>query len=244
MDSRASQLERWSERLRRPMAALALASLPVIVLDASHLGMPWDAVARAGNWLIWLAFTAELIVLLSLAPARGRWLAHHPLELGIVLLTPPFLPASLQAARIFRLLLVLRFLATESFVRALLSVSGLRYVALLAVVIVLGGGTAFAAVEHAQHLSSWDGVWWAIVTVTTVGYGDITPKTDAGRMIAIAVMLGGIGFVAIVTAAIAQRFVAVAGGGHRPGSENGRPHRVEHELTALHERLARLERER
>lgn len=71
---------------------------------------------------------------------------------------------------------------------------------------VLGGGAAYASVEKAQNLSAWDGVWWAIVTVTTVGYGDTYPQTDAGRIIAIVVMLVGIGFVAILTAAGAERF--------------------------------------
>jgi voltage-gated potassium channel len=245
VDARAASLEHWSERLRWPMVVAALAALPVIVLDESRLGAPWDAIAHGANWLSWLAFSVELVVLLALAPQRRRWLVHHPLELGIVLLTPPFLPASLQAARTFRLLLVLRALAAASIVRTLLSASGLRYVALLAVVIVLGGGTAFAAVEHAQSLSSWDGVWWAIVTVTTVGYGDITPKTDAGRVIGIVVMLGGIGFIAVLTAAIAQRFVAV--GGPDDAQRRGRDAasgRVEHDLAALHERVRRLERHR
>jgi voltage-gated potassium channel len=51
-------------------------------------------------------------------------------------------------------------------------------------------------------VSAWDGVWWAVTTVSTVGYGDITPTTDGGRAIAITVMLVGIGFVAILTAAV------------------------------------------
>jgi hypothetical protein len=51
-------------------------------------------------------------------------------------------------------------------------------------------------------------VWWAIVTMTTVGYGDIRPETNAGRVIGIVVMLFGIGFLAVLTAAIAQRFIA------------------------------------
>lgn len=72
---------------------------------------------------------------------------------------------------------------------------------------VFGGGAAFAAVEKSQHLSAWDGVWWAITTVTTVGYGDIKPETDTGRIIAMFVMTVGIGFVALLTAAAAERFM-------------------------------------
>ncbi len=131
----------------------------------------------------------------------------HPLEVAIVLLTPPFLPASLQAARVFRLLRLLRLLRAALLMRRLLSTEGVRDAAVLALVTVLGGGVAFASVEKGQDLSAWDGVWWAIVTVTTVGYGDTYPHTTAGRIIAIVVMLVGIGFVAILTAAAAERFV-------------------------------------
>ena len=53
----------------------------------------------------------------------------------------------------------------------------------------------------------WDGVWWAVVTITTVGYGDKYPKTVAGRMIGIVVMLVGIGFLSVLTATIASHFV-------------------------------------
>ena len=78
---------------------------------------------------------------------------------------------------------------------------------MFALLTVLGGGAAYAAVETGQDLNTWDGVWWAIVTVTTVGYGDTSPLTDAGRVIAIVVMLVGIGFIAVITAAAAERFM-------------------------------------
>ena len=75
--------------------------------------------------------------------------------------------------------------------RKLYTFEGLRYAALLAVMTALGGGAAFAAVENR---STWDGRLLAVTTMTTVGYGDITPMTDGGRAIAMAVMVVGIGF--------------------------------------------------
>ena len=53
----------------------------------------------------------------------------------------------------------------------------------------------------------WDGVWWSVVTVTTVGYGDLYPTSVQGRLIGIVLMFTGIGFLSLLTAAIASRFV-------------------------------------
>ena len=192
-------------RLEWPMLVAALLVVPAIVIEQSSLGEPWDTVAVVINWATWLAFLGEALIMLSVVPDRGRWLRDHPLEVAIVVLTPPFLPASLQAARIFRLLRLLRLVRAAVLARRLFSTEGIRDAAVLTVLTVLDGGAAFTAVEKHQHLETWDGVWWAVTTVTTVGYGDIKPQTNGGRVIAMLVMIVGIGFVALLTAAAAER---------------------------------------
>jgi len=82
-------------------------------------------------------------------------------------------------------------------------------------------------------------LWWAVQTVTTVGYGDDVPVSDLGRILAAVVMLLGIGFVTVITASITGAFVA--------RSRSDRQHEVEqetdqhHEFERIHERLERIE---
>ena len=77
-------------------------------------------------------------------------------------------------------------------------------------IIVIGGGALMRVLDHKEYASIWVGMWWALQTVTTVGYGDVTPRNVSGRLVAAFVMLEGIAFVAIVTAGITSTFVARA----------------------------------
>jgi voltage-gated potassium channel len=201
-----SRAERIQRRFEVPMMIAALLVVPVIVIEESRAGHEWKTLAAALNWFIWLAFALELVVMLWAVPRRMEWLRAHPLEAAIVVLTPPFLPASLQALRIFRVLRVLRIAVVAKRMRRLFTPDGVRLAGVLAVVAALGGGALFADAEKGH--SVWDGVWWAASTMTTVGYGDITPKTTLGRIVGLALMLVGIGFVALVTGAVAQRFLS------------------------------------
>jgi voltage-gated potassium channel Kch len=76
--------------------------------------------------------------------------------------------------------------------------------------IVLGGGVLIRLIDHSEYPNVWVGMWWALQTVTTVGYGDVTPKHAAGRFVGAVVMLEGIAFLAITTAVITSSFVARA----------------------------------
>ena len=73
--------------------------------------------------------------------------------------------------------------------------------------VVVGAGILIRVLDHTEYGSIWAGMWWAIQTVTTVGYGDVTPHKAIGRVVATFVMLEGIAFLAVVTAAITSTFV-------------------------------------
>ena len=99
-------------------------------------------------------------------------------------------------------------------------------------------GVLMTVVDHRHFPSVGSGLWWAVQTVTTVGYGDVVPKTPVGQIVAAVVMLLGIGFVTVITASITGAFVArksndeqAAGGGGSSAEQ----------LREIIERLERIE---
>ena len=111
-------------------------------------------------------------------------------------------------------------------------------------VIVVGGGVLIRVLDPHEYSSVGLGMWWALQTVTTVGYGDVTPKDVAGRLVAALVMLEGIAFLAIITAAITSTFVARAQSERaaaEDADEETHEARIEARFDDLDERLDRLE---
>jgi voltage-gated potassium channel len=76
--------------------------------------------------------------------------------------------------------------------------------------VVVGSGLLMTLLDHKEYPNMGRGMWWAIQTVTTVGYGDVTPARAPGRFVALVVMLWGVAFVAILVAVITSTFVARA----------------------------------
>jgi voltage-gated potassium channel len=112
-------------------------------------------------------------------------------------------------------------------------------------VVVIGGGVLIRLLDHGEYSDIWVGMWWALQTVTTVGYGDVTPKNPSGRIIAAFVMLQGIAFLAITTAAITSTFVARATKDRdlaHAADEDDAEVRIEARLEGIDQRLARLEK--
>ena len=188
---------RWEQRFEWPMVIAALLVIPLLVIEESDFGQPWDTIGVILNWGTWLAFAAELVVMVYVTPkpmgvgeappvrrCRDAALtAIHPrLARGgapvpsVPAPAPDPAPANAQPA-----------LARRDSLRGLRRRDGADR-----------RRSRYATVETDQNLSSWDGIWWAITTVTTVGYGDSFPTMDEGRTIAMVVMFVGIGFVALL----------------------------------------------
>jgi voltage-gated potassium channel len=200
--------------VRTPLEPLVLAAtlalIPVLIIEADASG-GWRTAAFMANWGIWAVFAIELTAVLIVATRKRAALRAHWLDVAVVALTIPLWGQLLSSLRFFRLLRLVRAIAIISRAiqaeRRLSSTATFRVVALITLFLIVVAGAAQATFDANGFPSMWDGVWWAVVTATTVGYGDLYPSDVEGRIIGIAVMLLGIGFISVLTATVASRFV-------------------------------------
>ncbi|MBA8792910.1 voltage-gated potassium channel [Friedmanniella endophytica] len=200
----------WQRRVEWPLAVAALVFLAAyswLVLDP---GLP-TTVRRTLvllDYATWALFAIDyaMRVLLAGGGLRGRlsYLRHHLLDLLIVLLPV------LRPLRLLRLIALLRFIDR----RASKSLQGrvAVYVALSTVLVLYAGALAELAAERGAPGANIEtfgtSLWWAVTTITTVGYGDVYPVTTEGRWVAAALMVAGVALLGVVTASLASWFVA------------------------------------
>jgi voltage-gated potassium channel len=241
------RFERLEKATDLPLALLALLIVPALILEERATSTILRDVAHGINWIVWLAFCAEYIGKLWLAPDRRRYVRGAWFDLIIILLSPPFLvPDAMQGARALRVLRLLRFVRAAAVAAIGLreAAKGLRhrsfhYVVLATAVVVGVGAIGIFAVERGQNnniQSVGDALWWAIVTTTTVGYGDVSPVTGEGRFIAVGLMVVGIGFIGVFTATVTSFFLTP----DRTSEQNS----VEERLARIEDKLDELMRER
>lgn len=196
---------RWETRSEAPLIVLALVFLGAYAWPILDPGLAEEArdLCRAAGAVVWLVFAVDLIVRLTLAEDRRRFLRGAWLD--VISLALPML----RPLRALRAVLALNALARrgQTFAR------GRAVAAVAAAVSVVGFVAALAMLDaeradpDANIRSFGDAVWWAVTTVTTVGYGDRYPTTTGGRYVAAALMITGIALLGVVTAALASWFV-------------------------------------
>jgi voltage-gated potassium channel len=217
----------------------------VLIVEADATG-GWHTAAVVANWIIWAVFAADFALILSSARNRLESLRAHWLDGALVILTVPAFGALLSSLRFVRLVRLLRVVRAAVLMwraiqaeRNVTSGAAFRFVAIITVFIVVVAGSAEATFDSHDFPSVWSGVWWAIVTVTTVGYGDLYPRSVSGRIIGILVMFVGIGFLSILTATVASAFVK----SDTASSEiHASLQRIERELADLRAQLGATER--
>jgi voltage-gated potassium channel len=196
--------QRYRDLAEWPLMGTALVFLAAyawqVIGRVEGSGAEW---LEAVLWLTWGIFALDYAANLWLAKDRRHWFLWNLHELLVVAL-PFFRP--LRLLRLVTLLSVLHRTVGET-----LRGRVVTYVAGAAALLVFVGALAVLDVEQsapdAKILTFGDAAWWAITTITTVGYGDMYPVTAAGRLVAAALMMSGIAVLGVVTASIASWLV-------------------------------------
>ena len=194
----------WSETLTvLALAFLVAFSWPAFVAE---IDPQTQKIIDYVQWISWVAFTVDLLVGLMLAEKKLKFLTHHPLEVITVLL--PFLrPLRLLRVISFGTLVIQKVAVGRQFaitLKVFFTSILLAYIGAVQITITERG------VDGSNIKNFGDGLWWAITTVTTVGYGDRFPITSTGRVLAVCLMVVGISLMGVITASVAAWFVKMS----------------------------------
>ncbi len=199
----------WAARFELPMILLALWIVIEWYLVAR--GVYPDTLERFTDWIIWLFFIIETTLLTSLVKDKLRYLGGNWMNLLIIGLGLPLLwggGAYAAMLRLLRLLLLIPLLLNTSItVRRVLSRNHLGTTLMVALVFTLMAGLLIAGIDPSVE-DVWEGLWWAWVTVATVGYGDTVPTSGAGKIFGAVVILFGVGFFSLLTASFSAYFIS------------------------------------
>ena len=191
----------WNETLTVLAVAFLIAfSYPAFVEEIST---SVQSILDTVQWVSWIAFAADLLVGVLAAESKVHFLKRHPLEILAVLL--PFL----------RPLRLLRFISFGTLVFEKVNLGKSIAISFKVIVTALFltylAGIEITLAERGEPGATiqtvGDGFWWAITTLTTVGYGDIYPTTTEGRFIAVGLMVSGICVLGVISATVAAWFV-------------------------------------
>ena len=192
--------EKWSTIPLAILAFLYLGLYSVEVLGHLPPILFMDFVVVSD--IIWAIFVVDFVARFILTPTKVRFLKTNAIELVSLLL--PFF----RAFRMFRVVIALGFLSR---VGRTLSARINIYVGLILPLLIYVCALGVYDAEHkapgANITNFGDAIWWAFVTIGTIGYGDYYPVTFEGRAIAVLLMVAGLAFVSVITVSVATMFL-------------------------------------
>jgi voltage-gated potassium channel len=196
------RLAKWDRSMEWPLTITALAFFAAYALEIlARLTGTFELLAEVIIWAAWGVFVVDYFVRLFITEHRWRWFHRHLLDLAIVLL--PML----------RPLRLMRYLAAIAIIQRgaggiLRGRVVLFTVGSTILIIIIAGLAIYDAERAVGNITSFgDAVWWAFVTITTVGYGEYFPVTVSGRFVAVGLMIGGITLIGVITATLASWIV-------------------------------------
>ncbi|GAA0788373.1 potassium channel family protein [Marinobacterium sediminicola] len=204
-----SRARRWGRNLEWPMLMLALWILVDWYLRAD--GIVNGFAHHVTDWVIWLGFVIEMGLMLYVVDDKRRHLKNNWMSLVIILAGLPALWGDdsfyAGAIRSLRLLVMVGILFKVSKdLRSILSRHNLGTTLMVCLLFLIISGFLIAALDPAFN-GPLDGIWWAWVTMTTVGYGDIVPSTNEGRLFGSVLILVGICMFSLLTASFSVFFI-------------------------------------
>jgi voltage-gated potassium channel len=195
---RQQRLERWTNRTEGPLFALALLYLVAWSFIVLAPNDNWNLPLFIVMLVIWALFGADYVVKVVLAERHGGYILHHLPDLLAVLL--PFLRPAVQLTHIHSIPFFRR--RTGAAQRTRIVILAAAFAVLFVYSMALAVFTVERDAPDTQMSTFGDSIWWACVTLFTVGYGDIVPVTSLGRIYSVMLMIGGILIIGVASATI------------------------------------------
>ncbi|MEH6579361.1 MAG: ion channel [Amphritea sp.] len=163
------------------------------------------------DWFIWICFIAEATILLSKVDNKRRYLRENWMNSVIILAGLPVVlgltPPVAGAMRILRLLIMVEiFFRLSRDAHTILSRHHLGATLSICFIIMLVSGVLISGIDPAFS-RPLDAIWWAWVTITTIGYGDLVPSTGEGRIFGALLILMRLGLFSMITASFSVFFI-------------------------------------
>jgi voltage-gated potassium channel len=200
-DARLPRLRVWERVTDLPLTILAAIFLIAYAIPIIFPAIPqWLAAAcHYTDIAVWVLFSLDYLRRLLLSKQKWRFVWRHPLDLAVVLL-PPLRPLRLVRSAMLLMTTIDRRIHARPRTRMTIVV-GLTAVLLLFIA-ALAVLDAERGADGGDIHNIGDAAWWAIVTVSTVGYGDLFPVTVEGRVVAMTLMFAGVGMIGFITATV------------------------------------------